>query len=70
MKKIEYRFLSCEVEHGTKDPKQIFLKKEIYCQTDASYENNLCIAQQEAFNGEYTVEDVDDNAEAAGLWGT
>ena len=49
---IKYKFLSCEVEN-----KQIILDKELNCPTEADLEANLTIAQEEAYNGEYTIED-------------
>ncbi len=55
MKKIKYKFLSCEVNHGTEEePKieQIFLNKSMPY-TEYSEE----IAKKEAYNGEYTIED-------------
>jgi hypothetical protein len=57
-KYIKYKFLSCEINHGTDespDIEQIFLDAEIECKTQADYEANLPIAEQEAHNGEYTV---------------
>lgn len=59
-KLIKYKFLSCEINHGTEDePKieQIFLDAEIECKTEADYQANLPIVEKEAYNGEYTVED-------------
>jgi hypothetical protein len=59
MKIIKYKFLSCEVNRGTEenpDLMPVFLFKEICCPTDEIYEANLLIAQNEAYNGEYTVE--------------
>ena len=55
MKNIKYKFLSCEVNHGTeKEPKieQIFLEKSMPWS-----EANEEIAKREAYNGEYTIED-------------
>ena len=52
---MKYKFLSCEVNHGTEDsPKieQIFLEKSI-----GWNEANEEIAKREAYNGEYTIED-------------
>lgn len=52
---IKYRFLSCEVNHGTEeapDIEQIILDVTMPL-TDANVE----IAKVEAINGEYTVED-------------
>lgn len=59
MKIIKYKFLSCEVNHGTEDNPQyepILFDKELNCNTEADFEINLPIAQEEAYNGEYTVE--------------
>lgn len=55
MKTIKYRFLSAEVNHGTEDApeiKQIFIDKSM-----GWSEANEEIAKQEAYNGEYTIED-------------
>jgi hypothetical protein len=55
MKIIKYRFLSAEVNHGTEDApeiKQIFIDKSM-----GWSEANEEIAKQEAYNGEYTIED-------------
>ena len=59
MKTIKYRFLSCEVNHGTEEnPKYepCFVDKELNCPTEADFAINLPIAQEEAYNGEYTIE--------------
>ena len=55
MKIISYKFLSCEINHGTNEEpiiEQVLLDKTI----DWS-EANEVIAKAEAYNGEYTVED-------------
>ena len=55
MKIIKYKFLSCEVNHGTEekpDIEQIFFEKSMPY-TEANEE----IAKAEAHNGEYTIED-------------
>lgn len=55
MKVIKYKFLSCEVNHGTEenpDIEQIFLDKSM-----GWNEANEEIARREAYNGEYTIED-------------
>ena len=55
MKIIKYRSLSAEVNHGTEDApeiKQIFIDKSM-----GWSEVNEEIAKQEAYNGEYTIED-------------
>lgn len=55
MKKIKYKFLSCEVNHGTEEEpniEQIFLDKSM-----GWNETNEEIAKREAYNGEYTIED-------------
>ena len=57
---IKYKFLCCEVNHGTEENpsiEQILFDKEIRCPNEAVFEVNLPIAQKEAYNGEYTVED-------------
>lgn len=54
-KVIKYQFLSCEVNHGTEENpvmEQIFLEKFMDWN-----EANEEIAKQEAYNGEYTIED-------------
>ena len=59
MKIVKYKFLSCEINHGTEekpDIEQIFLEKSIECATQAQYDANLPIVLAEAYNGEYTVE--------------
>ena len=55
MKIISYKFLSCEINHGTNEEpiiEQVLLDKSI----DWS-EANEVIAKSEAYNGEYTIED-------------
>lgn len=57
-KVIKYKFLSCEINHGTEeqpDFEQVFLEKSIECKTQAQYDVNLPIVSKEAYNGEYTV---------------
>ena len=52
---IKYKFLSCEVNHGTEENplmEQIFLEKSM-----GWNEANEEIAKREAYNGEYTIED-------------
>lgn len=54
-KVIKYKFLSCEVNHGTEEKpviEQIFFDK-----TMDLNEVNEEIAKREAHNGEYTIED-------------
>lgn len=54
-KTISYKFLSCEINHGTKevpDIEQIFLNKSI-----TYSETNEETAKREAYNGEYFIED-------------
>lgn len=54
-KVIKYKFLSCEVNHGTEekpDIEQIILNAEIKCKTQAEYDANYPIAEKEAYNGE------------------
>lgn len=55
MKIIKYKFLSCEINHGTEENpniEQVFLKKLIPW-SETSEE----IAKTEAYNGKYTIED-------------
>jgi hypothetical protein len=55
MKIIKYKFLSCEVNHGTEEEpniEQVFLNKAIPWN-----EANEEIAKREAYNEEYTIED-------------
>ena len=55
MKVINYKFLSCEVNHGTEENpviEQIFLEKSI-----GWNETNEEIAKSEAYNGEYEIYD-------------
>lgn len=59
-KVIKYKFLSCEINHGTEenpDIERMVLDKEILCKTEAIFEFSLPIAVKEAYNGEYIVED-------------
>lgn len=55
MKIIKYKFLSCEVNHGTEEEpniEQVFFEKSM-----GWNETNEEIAKREAHNGEYTIED-------------
>lgn len=55
MKIIKYRFLSCEVNHGTEEEpniEQIFFVKSMDWN-----EANEEIAKREAYEGKYTIED-------------
>lgn len=48
---IKYKFLSCEVNHGTEekpDIEQILLEKRISCKTQAEFDANYPIAEKEA----------------------
>ena len=61
MKLIEYQLMT-EVNYGTDQTPniiKILSDKRIQCPDDV-FESNLAIAQAEAYNGEYTVEDVPD----------
>lgn len=51
---IKYKFLSCEVNHGTEENpniEQILLDKSIECSTQAVYDANYPIAEREAIPG-------------------
>lgn len=53
-KVIKYKFLSCEVNHGTEEEpviEQIILDKSIKCPTQAAYDANYPIAEKEAVPG-------------------
>ena len=59
MKIIKYKFLSCEVNHGTEESpniEQIFLEKSM-----GWNEVNEEIAKLEAYNGDYEI--IDDGVE-------
>lgn len=59
MKIIKYKFLSCQINHGTEEKpeyKDVILDKKIRC-AEAYLEANEEIAKREAYNGEYTIED-------------
>lgn len=61
MKQIKYKFLSYEINHGTEEipvMEQIFLNKSMVWN-----ETNEEIAKREAYNGEYTIEDVPQSAD-------
>lgn len=60
MKRIKYKFLAGEINHGTEaapDIEQVILNKQITC-ADEALEDTLALVLQEACDGEYTVEDV------------
>lgn len=64
MKIIKYKFLSCEINHGTEDNpdiEQVFLYPEIHCETQEMLDANLLIVETEAYNGEYEI--IDDGIE-------
>ena len=54
-KVIKYKFLSCEVNHGTEENPGI---EKVFLDASIPYsEKNEEIAKKEAYNGEYTIED-------------
>lgn len=58
MKIIKYKFLSCEVNQGTEEAPNL---KHILLEKAMSYsEANEEIAKKEAYNGKYTIEEVED----------
>ena len=64
MRVVKYKFLSAEINHGTEEKpeiEQIIREKIIPCPTDSVFEENIAIAKAEAYNGEYTIEDVPDD---------
>ena len=61
MKIIKYQLMR-EYNHGTEEEPNIvqtFYPCEIQC-SEASFASNYALAQREAYNGEVTVEDVED----------
>jgi hypothetical protein len=61
MKRITYQLMT-EVNHGTEEHPnmvQTFTSAVIEC-GEAVFEANFSIAQKEAYNGEVTVEDIED----------
>lgn len=62
MKKISYKYC-VKVNYGKEEtPNYVdtFVDKTLNCYTDEEYEKSLPIAQLEAYNGEYTIEEVAD----------
>ena len=62
MKKIFYQYC-VKANYGTEEnPNYVdtFVDKTLICHTDEEYERNIQLAQQEAYNGEYTVEEEED----------
>lgn len=54
MKVIKYKFLSAEINHGTKEEpniEQVILNAAIECPTQAVYDANIPIAEAEAIPG-------------------
>ena len=55
---IKYKFLSCEINHGTEENpniEQVIIDKGIICKTQADFDDRYHIAEKEAV-GEITVE--------------
>lgn len=69
MKIIKYKFLSCEVNHGTEENpniEQIILDKSIECPNQTAYDANYPIAEKEAIPGTIEVTgEFDPEPEAA-----
>lgn len=62
MKKISYQYCM-KANYGTEEYPEyvdIFLDKTLNCHTDEELEKGLLIAKQEAYNEEYTIEEVED----------
>ena len=58
MKYITYRYLSCEINHGTAENSNI---EQVILEKILPYnENTLAIAKQEALDGVYTLEERED----------
>ena len=61
-KVIKYKFLSCEVNHGTEEEpiiEQTVTALSYLCSNE-NYEHDYAIAKTIAYNGEVTVEEVAD----------
>ena len=57
-KVIKYKFLSCEVNHGTEENphiEQVILDKQILCKTQAQFDANYPIVEREAVPGSIAV---------------
>ena len=62
MKKISYE-LCIKANYGTEEnPSYVdtFVGKTLNSYTEEEYEQNIQIAQQEAYNGEYSIEEEED----------
>lgn len=60
MIEITYRFVSCKINRGTKEQPQweeVYTEKKILC-TRENLQANEEIAKLEAYNGEYTLEEI------------
>lgn len=54
MKLIKYKFLSCEINHGTEENpniEQVLLEKTMFCKTQAIFDANYPTAEKEAIPG-------------------
>lgn len=68
MKIIKYKFLSCEINHGTEeapDIEQVLLEKTMFCKNQAEFDENYPVAEAEAVgeidvNGEFDTVPVDE----------
>lgn len=60
MKKISYQYCMKANYDTEENPEYVdtFLDKTLNCHTDEEYERNIQLAQQEAYNGKYTVEEI------------
>ena len=55
MKRIKYKYMYAEINHGTKENPKI---EQVFINKDIPYtEESLTYAQKEAYNGEYIIED-------------
>ena len=65
MKTIKYKFLSCEINHGTEenpDTEQVFLEKTMFCKNQTEFDECYPVAEREAV-GEIAVDGEFDTAE-------
>lgn len=75
MKTLKYKFLSCEINHGTeKNPniEQVLLEKTMFCKTQTEFDECYLVAQEEAVgeiavDGEFDTEEPTDAERIAEL---
>lgn len=71
MKTIKYKFLSCEINHGT-EVEQVLLEKTMFCKNQAEFDECYPVAESEAVgeiavDGEFGTEEPTDAERIAEL---